>query len=911
MFSSDLQLELTRPIWLVGLVALPILVLWFSRSLVDLPRRQMICSLVIRSVITLLLVLALAGLNLLKPTRELFVVFALDQSLSVDDDSRTAARQFITTATGHNRDHASRVLPFALHPEDFLARLPDAEIDSGNSPQNSPDGEPAASGRSRSEGAHTGALQPGTNLQAAIEVAAAGIPPHWVPRLVLLTDGNETLGDAHQTALAAGLRIFTVPLETRDDPEIQVSAVNVPAQVAQGEPFLVEVVVDSNHDDQVLVEIYSGEHKIISALKDVKQGENRFAFTEQVERPTEFAARISRPPIPADAAREAGVDGSAADAGTAPANGFQDTLLDNNMASGLVFAAGKPRVLLIESVPELARNLEWALDEEGILVDTRPPQGMPDSLADLQNYEVLMISNVPATALSARQMQVIRTYVSETGGGLIMLGGDESFGLGGYYKSVVEEVLPVRSDFEKEREKPSLGMVLVIDKSGSMGGQKIELAKDAARGAVELLGPRDFIGVIAFDGSPYWISEVRPASQKGLVSDRIASIEAGGGTTLYPAMEEAFDALMSTSAKLKHVIILTDGHSTPGDFEGIAQTMAAARITVSTVGVGDADQALLERIAEIGSGRYYFTDDPSSVPQIFAKETMAASKSAINEEPFIPQQIRSTPVLSDISFEEAPFLLGYVITRPKATSEVILVAESGDPLLVWWRYGLGMSVAFTSDAKSRWAAEWLTWNGYNKFWAQVIRHSMRKSESKGFLVDVARTGRTAKVRIDAVDPTGRYLNQADTELTLIDPRLKTSQVRIDQTGPGRYEADIDVADSGAYHLQITQKQNGQLLHQQSRGLVVGYPDELRLKPPNADLLQRIARATGGAYDPAPAAVFADNGEQASRATPLWPFLVMAAAMLFLADVALRRIDFSLVFGAGRHRARYRSSPRSV
>src|SRR5262249_11574892 len=184
-----------------------------------------------------------------------------------------------------------------------------------------------------------------------------------------------------------------------------------------------------------------------------------------------------------------------------------------------------------------------------------------------------------------------------------------------------------------------------------------------------------------------------------------------------------FEALKNTVAKLKHVIILTDGISEPGDFEGITNAMVAERITVTTVGVGDdADRRLLEEIARIGKGRYYFTDDPSSVPQIFAKETVTASKSAINEQPFLPQVARPTQTLAGIDFEAAPFLLGYVLTRPKPTSEVVLTSEKGDPLLSWWRYGLGMTAAFTSDAKARWAAEWLTWPGYSKFWAQVVRH---------------------------------------------------------------------------------------------------------------------------------------------------------------------------------------------
>ncbi|HEV3120357.1 MAG TPA: FixH family protein, partial [Isosphaeraceae bacterium] len=478
---------------------------------------------------------------------------------------------------------------------------------------------------------------------------------------------------------------------------------------------------------------------------------------------------------------------------------------------------------------------------------------------------------------------------------------DQSFGLGGYYKTTLEEILPVRSDFEKEKEKPSLAMVLVIDKSGSMGGEKIEMAKEAAKSAVELLGANDKVGVIAFEGEAYWVSEVHPCSDKAFVLDRISSIEAGGGTAMYPAMEEAYEALQKAVAKLKHVIILTDGISAPGDFEGITQTMAGARITVSTVGMGEgADRELLELIARIGGGRNYFVEDPFTIPQVFAKETVAASKSALNEQPFLAQVVRPTQALSEIDFAGAPFLLGYVVTRPKATSEVILAAETGDPLLAWWRYGLGICVAFTSDAKSRWAAEWLSWPGFGKFWAQIVRYAMRKSEAKGITMQVNLKARHATVALDATDPAGRYLNGAETELTVIDPQFGNRKLPMTQTAPGRYTTEFDTPQQGAYHLEFTQKSDGKLLYNQSRGLAVGYPDELRLRPTNTDLLQSLARLTGGQYDPKPAAVFAATDRQALRATPLWPFLIAAAAFLFVADVALRRIDLSLrILGPGR------------
>jgi Ca-activated chloride channel family protein len=844
MSSSWWQLELTDPAWLAALIALPPVIYYFIRSLVDFPRWQRVVSLVTRLVILSLLVLALAGLTLVRPTHEQYVVFAIDQSLSVGEEAKKEVDAFLKQALPHQGANRVAFVPFAAAPA-----LP------GDRP---PEGE-------------AGLDRQGTDLSAAIEAAAGSSPPSYVPRIVLLSDGNQTQNDALRAALRAEVPISTVPLKTRSDPEVQVSQVIVPAQVREGEPFYVEVVIDGNHDDEGLIEVYRGAHKVVGERRPLKKGENRLRFQQSItdERLAEYTVRVS------------GLK--------------QDTLLDNNAESGLIFTAGKPRVLLVESDPKLAQHFAWAMEQEEIQVDVRPPEGMPDGLADLQNYELVVLSNVPATALSQRQMDMARTYVQDLGGGLMMLGGEQSFGLGGYYKTVLEEILPVRSDFEKEKEKPSLAMVLVIDKSGSMGGEKIELAKEAAKSAAELLGGSDKLGVIAFEGETFWISELQPASNKGRIIDDISRLEAGGGTNMYPAMEEAFAALQTTVAKLKHVIILTDGISAPGDFEGIANDMATARITISAVGVGNgADEQLLEEIARIGQGRYYFTDDPGSIPQIFAKETVTASKSAIDEQPFLPQVVRPSQALSDIDFQAAPFLLGYVMTRVKPTSELVLASEKGDPLLAWWRYGLGMTVAFTSDAKSRWAAEWLSWPGYGKFWAQLVRHAMRKSETKGVLVDVKQQGRRATVTVDAIDAAGRYLNQADTDLTVIDPQLGNRKLPMTQTAPGRYTASFDTPQSGAYHMELAQKQQGTVTYRQSRGLMVGYADELRLRPTNEALLKSLAEVSGGVYNPAPGDVFAETDRTAQRTTPLWPYLLMVAASLLVLDVALRRIDFNLL-----------------
>ncbi len=838
--------ELTRPWMLWLLVLLVPIVLYFWRSLSDFPLWQRRVSLLVRACIVSLLVLALAGFAWLSPTQRMFVVLAIDRSESVDADARSRIDEVIAQAQAAQGTHQLALLDFAVEPGSVVTDLAQRE----ELPKEQ--------------------LR-GTNLAAAIETAAASILPSYVPHIVLLSDGRQTAGDAVQAAASAKIPVSTLPLPTRDEPEVQVAEVTAPAQVRQDEPFYVEVTVATNHADEGYIDIYRGDilHNPGSKKMKIEPGETKFRIRDSItgDKQMEYVARV----------RE-----------------FQDTLLDNNSASAVVFASGKPTVLLVDSNSDQTNDLRWALEEQGLQVQVRPVEGVPQTLTELQRFDCLVLSNVPATAMSLNQMEIIRTYVQDLGGGLVMLGGDQSFGLGGYYKTTLEEILPVRSNFEKEKEKPSLAMVLVIDKSGSMGGQKIELAKDAAKGTAELLSPADQLGVVAFDGDAYWISELHSASDKAYIVDRISTIEASGGTAIHPGLVQAYDALSSATAKLKHVILLTDGISSPGDFEGITRDMVAARITLSSVAVGaESDTRLLEELAQIGGGRYYFVDDPANVPQIFAKETVTASKSAINELPFVPQVIRPTQVLSGIDLESAPFLLGYVVTRPKPTSEFILASESGDPLLAWWRYGLGVTVAFTSDAKRQWAAEWLSWPQFGSFWAQVIRHAMRKNDTKGVFVEVARQGARTRVVVDAVDEAGQFINAAQTKLTVIGPDLQNSDLPMHQMAPGRYEAEVTTDKSGAYQLEIDQSRQGVNTFHQSRGLVVGYPDELRLGPTNNQLLQQISRVSAGKFSPAIEELFQPGERQARAVTPLWPYLLMIATCLLILDVALRRVDFSL------------------
>ncbi len=886
---ESIQFEWTRPHMLWWLMAaLPMLIWFHFRSLSDFPLFQRWISLAIRTLVVGLIALALAGIVLLRMTRRQMIVVAIDQSASIDDAARQVGEDFIQSLRESNAGDGLteiRYLPFDREPGLSTDSWPPETTDSsefsvtttssseanevvsgdaGSEEQESPDTAPKETDSPET-------LPPGTDIAAAIRTAVASIPPSYVPTVVVLSDGNATTDDAVAAAAAAGVPVSTVPLPQRSEPEVQLAGIEAPAQVRQGEPFYLEIIVNSNQESTGFIDIYRGDIKIGDEAQKpvtIKAGETKFRIRQTVvgQRQVTFAARLR-------------------------GFGDDDTLLDNNESMAIVAAAGRPRVLLIDSDTDQTDSLRWALDEQRIDVEVRPPDGVPRDLAELQGYECLVLSNVPATAMTMRQMDVIRTYVQDLGGGLVMLGGDQSFGLGGYYRTQLEEILPVRSNFEKEREKPSLAMVLVIDKSGSMGGEKIELAKDAARAAAELLGPRDSIGVIAFDGASYWVCELRSASDKGYVIDQISTIDAGGGTSMYPAMDDAYRALAGASAKLKHCIMLTDGISSPGDFEGLAAEMAASRMTVTTVAMGQgASEDLLEDIARIGGGRYYFCDDPQSVPQVFAKETVEASKSAINEMPFMAQVVRPTQVLDGIDLELAPLLLGYVVTRPKPTSEFILASESGDPLLVWWRYGLGMTVAFTSDAKARWAAEWLAWPDFGPFWAQVIRHAMRKNDTRGIFVEVNAGDGETTVVMDAVDDEGTFIDGRETKLTVIDPQLKTRKIELKQSAPGRYETTFETPRRGSYQIDLSQIRDGGQPIRQSRGLVVGYPAELRLQPTDTQTLRRIAEVSGGDFEPTPAQLLQPDDRNARQPVPLWPFLLMAALGLFIADVGLRRIE---------------------
>ncbi|MEO8205307.1 MAG: VWA domain-containing protein, partial [Chthoniobacterales bacterium] len=634
--------------------------------------------------------------------------------------------------------------------------------------------------------------------------------------------------------------------------------------IREEQPFRVGVEIISNRETEAEVDIFRNGARIGTQAMTLHPGINRFETTQTVkgEKVFEFTAAV---------------------------RAKEDTISDNNQSSALLQAEGKSKVLLIADKPDQARYLAVALRQEGIILDIRPTTGAPVELSDLQNYDLLILDNVAATDMTPSQIALMASYVRDFGGGLLMLGGDKSFGLGGYYQTPIEEVLPVRCDFEKQKDDPALGLAIVIDRSGSMSGEKMEMAKEAAKAAVELLSPKDYVTVVAFDNEVYSISDLQPAQDKAGIQQLISTIEASGGTNISPGLEMAYTRLSPAPAKIKHVILLTDGVSSPGPFREIISRMAEDRITVSTVGLGsDADQQLLQDMANWGNGRFYYTDNAQSVPQIFARETMTASKSSLLEVPFLPKAALPAPFLADIDLANAPFLLGFVMTKVKPTAELWLTTETGEPLFATWRYGLGQAGAFTSDARNRWAVEWLKWNGYGKFWAQVVRRLMRSASLSRSQVAFRPEGEGQHITLDVLDEQGRYMPDAEGELSILTPSEKTQKVTLHPTAPGRLEAWWPTKEKGAYHMQATLRNGKEPMETQYYSIATGYSDEFLLQPPDEKLLRKIAQETGGIFNPTPEQILENDKRTAPWENDLWPWFAALSLLCFVTDIAVRR-----------------------
>ncbi len=861
------MVELTHP-WFLALALIVVFLAWTQRrSLADMtPAQRRVCF-TLRTLLLLLLILALAGIRWLLPSRELAVLFAVDHSASISAPAQKEARDFVAAClAAQGAADVTGVLGFAGQAE--LWQSPLAALKVSKEWPALPD-------------------RRSTDIGQALDFASAIFPAGKTKRLVLLTDGNDTAGHAAQVATRLakqGVELFTVPLHNESTPEVLIEKVDVPRRLKQGEPFDLTARIRSNTTTTAKVKLYQNQFLIEQRDVSLKPGDNEFRA----------------PNLKADG------NFISYEVEVVPA---LDTVTDNNRAAATASLRGQPRVLLVDADEAKARPLTNALQREKITVQTRGLSGLPKTLEDLQQFDLFLLSDVSALNLGREQMDLYRRWVQDFGGGFAMLGGENSFGVGGYYRTPIEQMLPVRMEHEDRQDVPSVAVLVILDRSGSMtatvaGQTKMSLADQGAVFAMNALQPKDYFGVTAVDVRPHVVLPIQQVTAKGAAEQKIMSITAGGGGIyIYTSLAEAFQQLREIPARVKHLILFSDsadaeeksagemgdGARGGGTSFDLAAAMLAAKITTTVVALGseqDKDTAFLRQLAERGNGRFYLTDDATTLPQIFSTETMKVAQSSLIEEPFLATPAGRSPIIAGLDWAQSPLLLGYNATKPKPTAELLLTTERGEPLLATWRYGLGQAAAFTSDAKARWAAEWLTWPGYGKFWTQFVRGLMRKSDQASFQVNTREIADRLDIAIDAIKPDGSFRNQIPVSVHMLGPDGATQTAAAVQDGPGSYRAAFDLPPEGTSIFSVSSPDlpDGGYVFGHTRS----YPREFLSTETNEPLLRSLAAQGSGKFAPKPEEIFARPTHSSKQHRDLSDDFLIAALILLPLDIWLRR-----------------------
>lgn len=838
-----------------------------------------VCSLV-RAALLLCLTLALAGGRWLRPGDDLAVVYLVDDSASITPEARAQARGFVEASLRARRSgDAAGVVGFATAPAVWQALAESSRL---------PAAWPATDDAARA----------GTGIGRALDFAAAILPTDRARRVVLLSDGNDTAAGASAAAArlaAAGIAVDTVPLRNPAAPEALVAGVEVPPGLKAGEPFNLRADLRSNVATRATVRLYQNGFRVAEQETALRAGANEVRFAN-LHAPGDLAAyEVELVPE-------------------------QDTRLENNRASTVVALAGKPRALLVSGDETRGEPLAVALREAGIDVESRGAPGLPRTLAELQRFDLFLLSDVPASGVTREQMELYRAWVRDFGGGFLMAGGENSFGVGGYFRTPIEQMLPVRTEHDDRQDTPSVALYVVLDRSGSMtaavaGQTKIALANQGAVLALEVLQPKDLFGLSAVDTQvdaivPLGHPEGRPA-----LAQKILSITAGGGGIyIYTSLADAFRVMKGARARIKHVILFSDaadaeektadevagGPAGSGTAADLVSAMLAEKITVSVVGLGtekDRDTAFLRLLAERGNGRFYLTNDALTLPQIFSAETMKVAQSSLVEEPFNAAPRAPSPMTAGVDWATAPPLLGYNATKIKPTAEVLLATGLDEPLLAVWRYGLGQAAAFTSDAQPRWAGEWLGWDGFGKFWGAVARGLMRKGGEDGSLFQVRAVelgdGSRLRLEIDALTAQGGFRDGLAINVTAAGGET----VAAGQTGPGAYQAEIalpaapgggSAAATTTTTTMISVGAPGELERPYVFGHTQSFPREFLTSATNEAALREIAAAGGGRAGATPAQIFAAPAIGGVRRVDLTNYFLALALVLLPIDIYLRR-----------------------
>nr|WP_280518504.1 VWA domain-containing protein [Lederbergia wuyishanensis] len=698
-----------------------------------------------------------------------------------------------------------------------------------------------------------------TNIEQGIQLASSIFPSNSNGRVVLFSDGNETVGnvlDAARLLRQRGIVLDYIPITRHFGQDMAVTEFSVPSSLYEGETVKLTMKVESNYAANSKVRITLNDEEIIEKDVKIKEGTNLITFSHEA---TETGFYIYKGEIAATG----------------------DTFAENNHLKAISNVKGTPRVLVVQS--EQNEGVSEALISSGLIVEQILPQQLPSTLSGYLRYQSILFNNVAATDIGEKKMNLINQAVKDFGTGFVMAGGENSFGLGGYFKTPIEELLPVDMEVKGKQELPSLGLIIVLDRSGSMEGDKLSLAKEAAARSVELLREKDTLGFIAFDDRPWEIIETAPITNKKDAIEKIRSVPAGGGTEIYSALEAAFNRLIPLELQRKHIILLTDGQSaTSNDYHSLIDKGKKTNITLSTVALGqDSDKRLLEDLADYGAGRFYDVVDDTVIPSILSRETAVLTRTYIVDEPFYPT-IHPNFDWDPLFKDGVPEMNAYIAVTPKSTSQTVLSSNKEDPVLSEWQFGLGRTIAFTSDFSGKWAGNWAKWEIWPHFINKLISKTLPSFNSEPYTVHVENKNGQTVIQLQS---SSSDLNPIETVVVSQSGKKVNSSMKI--TAPGRYELVMD-QDPGMYFISIKQLSEDGDEKLYKTGFTIPYSDELLLKGDNFSLLKEASNITGGKQLTKEKMAFAPIPHFSVKKQSITSLLIFIAFLFFFLEIAIRR-----------------------
>ena len=782
------------------------------------------------------LIFALANPYILLPIDKEQVLFLMDRSASTSGEEHIAT-QFIQEALPNKEEkHEEGIYSFAdtLKTEVLLS----SEVET--MPQLS----------TMTSVSHT-------NIEEALKMVTSIADKQKATRIVLLTDGNETKGEVLLEAnkyANSNVSVDVVPLEKTIHEDIVLESFETPQVAYDGEQQQLVMNVYAESEKQAELILYENDEKILQQSVALQAGNNRYTFSH-ISRATglvKYEALVQT---------------------------ANDAFLENNKLTSVTTVQASPRLLIVKDDKE-ATAIPQLIGTNTIDYTVIDATMLPTSLSSYLAYNAIIFDNVSAHTVGEAKMEVIEQAVKHFGVGFMMVGGEQSYGLGGYFKTPIEELLPVVMDVQGKHEMPSLGLVLVIDRSGSMVGSKLELAKEAAARSIELLRDDDTLGVIAFDGQPWPIVETAKLTDKEEAKDLVLSIPAGGGTEIYSSLALAYESVQDLKLQRKHIILLTDGYSaTNSPYDELIEVGLEKNVTLSTVAIGqDADRNLLESLSETGNGRFYNVVDETTIPSILSRETSMMTRTYIEDNPFYPT-IYNADKWNHLFADGVAQMNAYIGTTAKPMATVVVESEKEDPILATWQYGLGTTIAFTSDSSGAWAGQWATWAKWREFWQTAIAELLPsyhdvaysvKSEGNGQFTITDVSNEAAFLTIAAVNETGEEL-PIDTDV------LSASKMKVTVEG-----------EPGLVFFSIINK-DGEM---SKVGVQMPYSDEYKQRATNTALLETVAEVSGGKVLESAEDVFRPFDYKGTESRSITTWLLVLALLLFFIDITLRRFGFS-------------------